>query len=197
MSIETLLICGSMKPAPGLTKSSAAREVLKVIKKCFTDVGYENYHTLDLRELNLPYFDGRSAEEYMHEGVNQLFNDFLEAKTIVVSAPAYWRNVAGGLINALNLIGGPLYDFPEKANFLKGKEIFLITVGASYVDSVYASTQLKSTFSSMGANISQKEIIIGNIREMDVNNQRKLSFDLYNLGKDILKFNEEIKGRVQ
>ncbi|MGD6879672.1 NADPH-dependent FMN reductase [Bacillus infantis] len=196
MSIETLLVCGSMKPALGQNKTSAVREVLKVIKKRFTDMNYENYQTLDIRELNLPYFDGRNTEEYMHEGVTELYNAFLEAKTIVVSAPAYWRTVAGGLINALNLIGGPLYDFPDKADFLKGKEIFLITVGASFVDSVYASTQLRNSFSSMGASVSQKEIIIGNIREMDTGDQKKLSLDLYNLGTEILKMTEEYKGRV-
>lgn len=185
MCKQTLLICGSMKPSPGRDSKSAARELLNTVKKGFDDHNYDDYKIVDLRNLKLPFFDGRNTNEYQNDSVDYLYNSMLEAKHIIVSAPSYWRSVAGAVINAINVIGGPLYDFPEKKELLIGKKISLIVVGAEFVDAVHGSSQLRNTFTSMGATVIRKEIIVGNLRNLSIKEQKNLVSDLYNLGQDI------------
>lgn len=185
MGHKTLLICGSMKPSPGRDTKSAARELLNLVKKKFDEQGYDNYKVLDLRNLNLPFFDGRNTSEYENESVDELYNSMLEAEHIIISAPAYWKSVVGSVINAMNVIGGPLYDFPEKKELLVGKKVSLIVVGAEFADAVHGSSQLRNVFTAMGATVLRKEIIIGNLRTLSVKEQGKLVTDLFKLGESI------------
>lgn len=180
---KSLLVCGSLKPGPGKESKSAAREVLKIVKKSFVDHGYDHYDYLDLRDLQLPYFDGRGPEDYTEQSVKTWYRAVMSAEHLIVSAPAYWRTVSGGFTNALNVLGGPLYDYPEQADFLKGKKVSLIVVGAEYDDAVLAASQLRTTFSSMGAEVHPKEITVGNLRHADKSTQTKLAHELYQLGK--------------
>ncbi len=182
---KSLLVCGSLKPGPGKESKSAAREVLKIVKKSFADHDYSHYDYLDLRELQLPYFDGRGPEDYSEESVGIWYKAVMSAEHLIVSAPAYWRTISGGFINALNVLGGPLYDYPEQAGFLKGKKVSLIVVGAEYDDAVLGASQLRTTFSSMGAEVYPKEITVGNLRHADKTTQTKLAHELYQLGKFI------------
>ncbi|HWO75953.1 MAG TPA: NAD(P)H-dependent oxidoreductase [Bacillus sp. (in: firmicutes)] len=185
MGKQTLLICGSMKPGPGKDSKSAARELLNIVKKAFDDHNYDQYKVLDLRDLKLPFFDGRDTKEYQNEHVDDLYHSMLVAEHIIISAPSYWKSVAGAVINAINIIGGPLYDFPEKKELLIGKKVSLIVVGAEFADAVHGASQLRNSFTSMGANVLRKEIMVGNLRNLSVKEQKNLVTDLYNLGKNI------------
>ncbi len=192
MGKQTLLICGSMKPSPLKESKSAARELLNIVKKGFDEHKYYDYKIMDLRDLKLPFFDGRNTFEYQNDNVDDLYNSMLEAEHIIISAPSYWKSVAGSVINAINVIGGPLYDFPEKKELLNGKKISLVVVGAELVDAVHGSSQLRNTFSSMGATVLGKEIVVGNLRTLGIKEQSKLATDLYNLGKSIALSSGEV-----
>ncbi|WP_322905683.1 NAD(P)H-dependent oxidoreductase [Paenibacillus campi] len=185
ISGKTLIVCGSLKPGPSKDSKSAARELLKIVQKSFADHHYDHYNYVDLRELQLPYFDGRGPLEYAEASVKQWYESVMEAEHIIVSAPAYWRTLSGGFINALNVLGGPLYDYPEQADFLKGKTIFLVVVGAEYADAVLGASQLRATFSAMGATVAPKDIVVGNLRQTDQATRTRIANDLYQLGQRI------------
>lgn len=187
MEKHLLVLCGSLKPPRNIGGKSATREILKFLLKGMDDSGFSDYEFLDIRELDLPFYDGRKAEEYNHDGLNRLYKSMLRADVIVVSAPAYWRLVAGGLINAINLVGGPLYDYPERSVLFQGKEVYLIVVGAEYADAVHGAAQLRLSFSSMGAMVNPKEILIGNLRHSNLEERKLLAAQLYQLGVELAK----------
>ncbi|MFD2370643.1 NAD(P)H-dependent oxidoreductase [Brevibacillus sp. GCM10020057] len=186
MHPNVLLICGSMKPAPGKEGKSAARELLKVVERGILESGEVTVKLLDLRDLNLPFFDGRHAQDYEHNGVNQLVAELQSAKHIIVSAPAYWRTIVGGMINAFNVFAGPLYDFPEHTDIFRGKKFYSLIVGAEIADAVHGASQMRNLLSSLGGTVYPKDILVGNIRHMGNNERAELAKKLYDLGKRVV-----------
>ncbi|WP_242219598.1 NAD(P)H-dependent oxidoreductase [Bacillus cereus group sp. BfR-BA-01380] len=185
---RTLLICGSLKPAPELNIKSATREFLKLIRRGFEEESKNRVDYIDIRDLDLPFYDGRKPLEYNHAGVNAMYNSINDNDYIVVAAPAYWRSVAGGIINAINLYAGPLYDYQDEFKPLKGKTVFLLITGASYEDAVHGAKQLKEVFHSLGATVVEKEFIIGNLKKMSYEEKKDISSKIYKFGKVLGKF---------
>ena len=162
-SKNVLLICGSRKPAPNqVDKKSAARELLKLLHSYIQN---RIVRTIDLRDLNLPMFDGRTVEEYESEDLEWLMRRVKSAYSIVVSAPAYWGGASGVFKNALDLLGGVAYDQPEQHTPFEGKIVGLLVVGADNHSAFNASSQLRTIFSSMGAIVLNMQVVIGNPRK--------------------------------
>lgn len=182
---RVLLLCGSLKPVPGREGRSATRQLLKLVERGLVDHASTSHHMIDLRDLTLPFYDGRTAEEYASPSLDKLRQSMLSCEQLVVSAPAYWRSVTGALINAMNLVGGPLYDFPEGASLLNGKLVRLIVTGAEYADAVFGASQLRSLFESMGAVVHPQEILIGNLRDASEDERQQLAKKLYGLGYEL------------
>ena len=84
-----LAICGSRKPAPAVDKRSAARELLRAVVQGMTEAGARP-RWLDLRDLDLPHFDGRSVEEYHNPDLTLAADAVRRSDVIVLSVPAYW-----------------------------------------------------------------------------------------------------------
>jgi NAD(P)H-dependent FMN reductase len=161
-----LLICGSRKPAPGsIAKKSAARELLKMLFKCIKDYGATS-EIVDLREVNIPLFDGRDTEEYDSYDLTRFKEKVKSSKYIIISAPAYWGGVSGVVKNMLDLLGGVAYDKNNKNTPFTEKVVGLLVVGADNNSAFNASSQLRTILSSMGAVVLNQQVIIGDPRKI-------------------------------
>jgi NAD(P)H-dependent FMN reductase len=185
MENKTLILCGSIKPPNKSEDQSAARSIAKLVMRGLKDTGNSNYCYHDLRDMNLPFYDGRPSEGYLSEDLDLFKNNLLLADNIVVSVPCYWRSAAGGFVNLLNLFGGPLYDFPEGGKLLSNKNIFIIAVGANQEDANYGAEHIRNIFKALGANVMPNDHMIGNLRELDERDRKEISLSLYNLGKQL------------
>src|SRR6266536_2685084 len=125
-----LAVCGSRKPAPGISRPSAARELLRAVVQGMAEAGAEAAW-LDLRDLDLPHFDGRPPEADGSADLERARAQVLRSQVVVLSVPAFWQGPAGVVKNFLDLVGGPAYDAPpDQAPPLAGKVVALLVVGA-------------------------------------------------------------------
>jgi NAD(P)H-dependent FMN reductase len=161
---RVVVLCGSRKPAPGLTKHSAARELLRAVYAGLNDsdcpcVG------IDLRDLDIPQFDGRDCAEYESEDLSHVQKQLAEAAVLVVSVPAYWNAASGPLVNLLNVLGGAAYDHdPGSTLPLDGLIVVLVTVGADEASAYLGASQIRGIFSAMGAWVAPREVVVANPR---------------------------------
>ena len=161
-----LLVCGSRKPAPGRDTPSAARTMLRIVGEGIAAAG-RDYAWLDLRDLELPFFDGRSVDAYESDGLNRLAAAIAESGTIVLSVPAYWGGPAGVLKNALDCLGGAAYDAaPDRALPLDGKLAAVFVVGADDVAAYSAAAAIRLTLSELGAWVAPRSVVVGNPRNL-------------------------------
>jgi NAD(P)H-dependent FMN reductase len=161
-----LAICGSRKPALGLEKRSAARELLRAVVAGMTEAGVRP-EWLDLRDLDLPHFDGRGVEEYGSPDLTLAAETVRRAEVIVLSVPAYWAGPAGVVKNFLDLLGGPAYDAPPDGDLpLTGKVVALLVVGSDEVAGPSALGSMRQTLAALGAWVAPRAHVVGDTREI-------------------------------
>lgn len=184
-----LVICGSRKPAPGKTTPSAARELLKVVQEGIKEGGGRT-EIIDLREKELPFFDGRFIEEYKNKDLSQIYNLIKKSPVIVMSIPAYWSGPSGVVKNCLDLLGGPKYKNQQNQESpFKNKIVGLLIVGDDDRSSQNAYTFILTTLNALGAWITPKNIVIGNPSQLK--NVKQLLFLLKQYGKYLWKLSKE------
>lgn len=161
-----LLICGSKKPAPGTKTPSAARELLKVIQEGIKEAGGSSKF-IDLRDLDLPFFDGRFLEEYNNTELTKIYAEIVLSKIIILSVPAYWNGVSGVLKNLIDLLGGPKYKDKEKQKspFID-KHVGLLIVGDEVSSAENAYTSMLVIVNSLGAWTFPKNVVVGNLNQI-------------------------------
>lgn len=163
---STLLICGSRKPPQGHEGRSASREMLRVVAHGMTEAGAE-YDWLDLRDLDLPFFDGRHGGAYESPDLDRVLAAVEAATIIVFSVPAYWGAPAGVLKNLLDLIGGAAYDLPPGTSLpLAGKMTALLVVGADRGSGHTALAAMRTTLAVMGAWTAPRAEVVGDPRQL-------------------------------
>jgi NAD(P)H-dependent FMN reductase len=161
-----LLVCGSRKPAPGVDRPSAARELLKPIAAGMAEAGAEP-EWLDVRDLDLPFFDGRDRHEYGSADLERVTAAVEAADVIVVSVPAYWSGPGGVVKNLLDLLGGAAYDQPPGTPTpLEGKLVALLLVGSDDESAAVARAQVQATLASMGAWTAPRAAVVANPRRV-------------------------------
>jgi NAD(P)H-dependent FMN reductase len=176
-----LLICGSRKPAPGRESPSAARTMLRAVGEGVAATG-RSYEWLDLRDLDLPFFDGRSVEEYDSPDLARLADAIGESTIVTLSVPAYWGGPAGVVKNALDCLGGAAYDAaPDRTLPLEGKIVAVFVVGADDVSAYGAASDIRVTLSELGAWVAPRMVVVGNPRHHP--NPRTLLADLKGFGE--------------
>jgi NAD(P)H-dependent FMN reductase len=164
MAGPVLLVCGSRKPAPGLEGRSAARELLRAVARGIEDEG-GTCDWLDVRDLDLPFFDGRSVEAYGSRDLELAASAVEEHERIVLSVPAYWGGPAGVVKNLLDVLGGAAYDAPpDQEPPLAGKLVFLLVVGSDDSSAHLAHGALRSVLAAMGAWVAPRAAVVGNPR---------------------------------
>src|SRR6266536_1521272 len=137
-----LAVCGSRKPAPGISRPSAARELLRAVVQGMAEAGAEAAW-LDLRDLDLPHFDGRPPEAYGSADLERARAQVLRSQVVVLSVPAYWQGPAGVVKNFLDLVGGPDRGSGHSA------------LGA-----------MRLTLAAMGAWTAPRAAVVGDLREV-------------------------------
>jgi NAD(P)H-dependent FMN reductase len=158
------LVCGSRKPAAGQNhKRSACRELLRVVEQGVRSAGGEP-EVLDLRDLTLPFFDGRDAEQYGVADLSVLHSHVGAADALILAAPAYWGGLAGALKNALDLLGGAAYDTADRLTPFAGKTVGLLVVGAAPGDAEAGCRQLRVALGRMGARCLEEAVVVDNPR---------------------------------
>jgi azobenzene reductase len=98
------LVCGSRKPAPGSTERSAARALLSEVEHGVRAAGHDTTW-IDLREVELPWWDGRPTEDYASDDLNAVTETLASSAVIVISTPAYWDGLSGPVKNLFDLAG--------------------------------------------------------------------------------------------
>lgn len=163
---SVLLICGSRKPAPGRTSPSAAREMLKAVRSGVGEAGAES-DWIDLRDLDLPFFDGRGVGQYESPDLDRTWEAIRAARTLVISVPAYWGGPSGAIKNLLDLLGGAAYDLPaDAAPPLRGKTVALLVVGADELAAHCGLSAMQTILMSMGAWVAPTAMVVGNPRKV-------------------------------
>lgn len=160
------VLCGSRKPAPGVDRPSSSRELLRAVVAGLDDVGAE-YTMLDLRDLDVPQFDGRNSDGYGCADLDKVRKIVDDSDVLVVSVPAYWSMASGPLVNLFNVLGGANYDHVDTGpGPLDGRVAVLLTVGADESSGYLAAMQMRGMLSALGAWVAPREVTIGNPRRI-------------------------------
>jgi NAD(P)H-dependent FMN reductase len=120
--MTVLAISGSLRA------KSRTREAVRVALRGAAEAGART-ELLCLRELNLPFCDGRDDEESLPPVVHELRAKVKAARGLILGSPEYHGSFSGALKNALDLL-----SFDEMA----GKMVGLVAVsgGASGVSTL-------------------------------------------------------------
>ncbi len=149
---SVLLLCGSRKPGPDRPQQrSAARELLKYARRGVRATGVA--HTwLDLRELDLPFWDGRRAAELSCPDLDRLAEALFGCRVLLLAAPAYWGALSGVLKNTLDLLGQQPFA---------GLTVVPLVVGQDDASAWLGLGQLHTVMSRLGATVTTTELVVG------------------------------------
>ncbi|MDV6011963.1 NAD(P)H-dependent oxidoreductase [Haloechinothrix sp. LS1_15] len=148
------LLCGSRKPAPGDDSRSAAREMLREVERGVRVTGHESAW-LDLRELTLPWWDGRTGREYGNADLNHVCERIAASSAVVISAPSYWDALSGVVKNVFDLTGPDPW---------RGRVVAGLVVGMNDSSAYHGEDQLRQVVSAVGAWWAPYAFTIGNPR---------------------------------
>jgi len=110
---------------------------------------------VDLRELELPWWDGRQHDEYGNADLDSLVEHVAAADAVVVSAPAYWDCLTGVVKNVFDLAG----DRPWRDKLVAG-----LVVGMNESSAWHGEDQLRQVVSAVGAWWLPTAFVIGDPR---------------------------------
>lgn len=150
--MNVLAMSGSLRTA------SYNRKILQIAKKHAVALG-ATVEELDLRELDLPMYDGDIEEKGMPESAVRLKRAIETADVILLATPEYNRSISGALKNAI--------DWASRGgNSWEGKVVAPMTASPGPFGGVRAMLHLREILSQEGARIVMKpEIMIGKVAE--------------------------------
>jgi len=161
---SVLLVCGSRKPAPGVDRPSASRELLRLAGEGIVAAGGQ-WEWLDLRDFTLPFFDGRSVDAYCCSDLDRIAAAVRGHATILLSVPAYWSGPAGVMKNLLDLLGGAAYDTaPGMVPPLVNKLVALLVVASDTTSGHAAVSAMRGTVQALGAWTPPQSAMVTNPR---------------------------------
>jgi NAD(P)H-dependent FMN reductase len=140
--------------------------MLKAVRGGLIEAGAET-EWIDLRDLDLPLFDGRNVNQYASSDLDRAWQAVQAAQVLVISVPAYWGGPSGAIKNLFDLFGGAAYDLPADAVApLQGKIVALLVVGADDLAAHCGLAAMQTTLMSMGAWVAPRAMVIGNPRNV-------------------------------
>lgn len=158
-----LAVCGSLKPAAGHGEPSACRELLRLALSPVASI-YPSIETLDLREAQLPAFDGREPWEYGHPALIAT-RDLVEAAAgYVFSVPAYWGGIGAAFKNFIETVCGPGYGGVNSP--FADKPAAALIVGSDSRSSHAAEPQIKSVLDALGLLPVRSPILVDDPHEL-------------------------------
>jgi NAD(P)H-dependent FMN reductase len=154
---NVLLLCGSRKPGPDRPRQrSASRELLRYARRGVRATGVP--HTwLDLRDLDLPFWDGRRAPDLGCQDLDRLVDAVAGCRVLLLAAPAYWGALSGVVKNALDLLGGEPFA---------GVTVVPLVVGQDDASAWLGVGQLRTVMARLGATVTTTELVVGDPRAL-------------------------------
>ena len=154
----------SLKPGPGRPGRSATRALLTVALEAVRQVT-PHVRILDLREQQLPFFDGRQSCEYDDPVVERVWSEVNQAGSLLLSVPCYWAGVSGVFKNFIDVLCGPAYDFRDgTTTVFAGKPIGCLVVGADVASAEAGVAQVQQILLSTGARLVGEPVVVANPR---------------------------------
>lgn len=101
---------------------------------------------LDLRELQMEFFDGREIEEY-NEDTRQAIQSVLAADVLVYCSPVYFGGISGGMKNLIDLIPYEEFSATERS-------AGMIMTGRDNRHQALLDTQLRATLVYLGLRVA-------------------------------------------
>lgn len=157
---HVLCVTVSMKPAPGRTTPSACRNLLTHAARRVAVI-YPAIGILDLREVPLPWFDGRPPGE-MHHPVGGCHDLVARSGALFLAIPAYWCAVSASFKNFVEVLSGPAYDGRCVATPFVDKPVGYFVVGADERSAVAADGQARAILQAVGARLVGEPVVLGN-----------------------------------
>jgi chromate reductase len=116
----------------------------------------------------LQMFDGLAAippysEDHEHElpaAVAELMSAIAEADAVLFATPEYNASIPGALKNALDWVSRPIATTP-----LKAKPTAVIGASTGLFGAVWAQAELRKVLSTIGAQVVDRELPIGQVDE--------------------------------
>lgn len=136
--MKTLLFSGSLRT------ESLNRKLVAVAKGLLEKNGSE-VTVADLRELQIPVYDGDIEAKGIPEGVQKLGNLIRGADSLVISSPEYNASIAGSLKNTIDWVSR-LRPVP-----LEGKPVFLMGASPGGFGSIRALGATRAPFDTLSA----------------------------------------------
>jgi NAD(P)H-dependent FMN reductase len=153
-----LAVCGTLKPAVGREESSACREFLRLALVPVASI-YPLIETLDLREAQLPCFDGRQPWEYSHPKLVAARAAVVSAGGYVFSVPAYWGGIGSAFKNFVETVCGPGYE-GQRSPFA-GKPAAVLIVGSGPRAANAAAPQVEAVLEALDVVLVAPPILVG------------------------------------
>ncbi len=147
--MKVLSICGSLRPL------SSTERALSVALAAAQAAGAQGEPLL-LRELDLPFCDGRQDEDSYGGDAVRFRRLVAEADALLVGSPEYHGSLSGPLKNALDLIG------PDE---LRGKMVGLLATANGEAGAMNTLNHLRHIFRWMEAWVLPNQVSIPKAQE--------------------------------
>jgi NAD(P)H-dependent FMN reductase len=158
LGISTSLKGGAGRPAPSAARSLLEHALTRVAR------AYPDVALLDLRDHEIPFFDGRGGSAYGSDGLDAVSAAIEAAGGIVLSVPAYWNGISGVFKNLVDCLCGASYD-GGGPTVLAGKPVGVLVVGADAESARLAAGQASAILRSTGAVLVAPPVVTGNPRQ--------------------------------
>jgi len=160
-----LAVCGSLKPAPGRNDVSACRELLGRAVQPVARL-YPAIATFDLREADLPPFDGREAHAYEGSSVTAACKAVQSAGGYAFSIPTYWGSIGAGFKNFVEVVCGPGYTAQHTP--FKGKPAAVLLVGSEPRGAIAAVPHILAVLDSLGIYTVCEPVVVVDPRNPEI-----------------------------
>lgn len=181
--IKILAFAGSIR------KDSFNKMALKYAVKGAEDAGAE-VEVLDLRDLNLPLYDGDLEAEGLPESVAFLKKKVKESDGILIATPEYNWSVPGVLKNAIDWVS-------RKTNEFRGETVAFFGASDGHFGTTRSQIALMPILVDLGMFIYPNKVFIPNAQDVFDKNGKildeKLEEKLINVGKNLVEFTRKLK----
>lgn len=154
MSVTILGISGSTRTA------SLNRQVLEVVLEGVRSLGAEA-HTMDLRTMDLPLYDGDlEAEHGVPEMARHLADRIREADAVVIASPEYNGGYSAVLKNAIDWTSRPdtRDDGTRTTSPWSGKVTGLLSASPGSIGGLRGLILLRTTLAHMGSHVIPEQL---------------------------------------
>lgn len=151
--INVLAISGSLR------RDSYNRKALHVAKRFAVEAG-ANVEEVDLKELNLPMYDGDLEAEGFPESVKQLKDAVEQADVLLIASPEYNHSISAALKNAIDWLS-------RGKNSLDGRVAAIFGVSMGLLGTARAQFHLRQILEALNVfMVPQPQVLIYSAREV-------------------------------